>query len=50
MSHARSPTLRDLHAARPHPAPRPRRAWDLILEDPDLAPAPRREVPLTAWA
>ena len=55
MSPIRSPTLRDLHAnrhAQPRaPAPRPTRravnAW--IDEDPDLAPAPRRECPLTVW-
>lgn len=54
MSHTRTPTLRDLHTnARVAPrASRPtRRAYDaLILDDPDLAPPARTEMPLTAWA
>ena len=53
MSEIRAPTLRDLH----HPyAPtiveprrRLRRLMAEILEDPDLAPPPRVEMPLTAW-
>jgi hypothetical protein len=48
-----APTLRDLHLGivptRVLPVSR-RRAYAWIDEDPDLAPAPRREVPLTAWA
>ncbi|MEA3200894.1 MAG: hypothetical protein QOE90_2322 [Thermoplasmata archaeon] len=55
MQATRAPTLRDLHtglfpAAEPA-LPRSRRqkyAW--IDEDPDLAPAPRPEVPLSAWS
>ena len=54
MSPTRSPTLRDLHLNRhvqTRPRPRPSRrtldAW--IAADPDLAPAPRRECPLTVW-
>lgn len=46
-------TLRDLRADLPAfaraPAVRPARRNAWILEDPDLAPAPRQEVPLTAW-
>lgn len=51
MSPPRFPTLRDLHAAptRRTPSRRAHRdAW--IDEDPDLAPPPRSETPLTAWA
>lgn len=50
-----APTLRELHTAGfvdRAPAPRrtatlraPRRFWD----DPDLAPAPRKEAPLSCW-
>lgn len=47
-----TPTLRDLHLGivptRTIPVSR-RRAYAWIDEDPDLAPAPRREVPLTAF-
>lgn len=50
MSQTRA--IRDLRAdlpafGRASPRPARRNAW--ILEDPDLAPAPRQEVPLTAW-
>lgn len=51
MSPPRFPTLRDLHATpnRRAPARRADRdAW--IDDDPDLAPPPRSETPLTAWA
>lgn len=56
MSETRAPTLRDLHlnhhaVAPTRPARMTRRDYDaLILDDPDLAPPPRRELPLTAWA
>jgi hypothetical protein len=47
-----APTLRDLHLGltptRVLPPSR-RRAYAWIDDDPDLAPAPRREVPLTAF-
>ena len=48
-----APTLRDLHygilpARRGVPSRAQRFAW--IDEDPDLAPAPRRETPLDAFA
>lgn len=59
MSETRALTLRELHHL-PHaptihePAPKagivPRsRRYAWIAEDPDLAPAPRAEMPLTAW-
>lgn len=52
MRATRAPTLRDLHqnAARPASKLRARRDDAWIFEDPDLAPAPRHETPLTAWA
>lgn len=57
MQATRAPTLRDLHTGL-YPAPRvvpvrsrSRRAtYAWIDEDPDLAPKPRAEVPLTAWS
>lgn len=49
-----APTLRDLHLGllptRPTGVPSRRQTLAWIDADPDLAPAPRREVPLTAWA
>lgn len=53
MSPTRFPTLRELNvapvrAARPGRRARRDDAW--ILDDPDLAPPPRQETPLTAWA
>lgn len=63
MSHTAPLTLRELHHAHVAPTivdpagPRRRsgahlRRWvrELVEADPDLAPAPRAEVPLTAWA
>jgi hypothetical protein len=46
--------LRDLRADIPFvnreaPKPRAQRKYFWIDEDPDLAPAARRETPLTAW-
>lgn len=61
MSATATLTLRELHHAHvaptivDSPAGAGRRAnfrrWvrEIVEEDPDLAPAPRREVPLTAW-
>lgn len=54
MQAIRAPTLRDLHTGLYTPAapalPKSRRAtYAWIDEDPDLAPKPRAEVPLTAW-
>lgn len=43
-------TLRDLATAPPTRATPTRRQRDAWFEDPDLAPPPRREVPLTAFA
>lgn len=45
--------LHDLRADLPHAhraATRAQRKYFWIDEDPDLAPAPRRETPLTAWS
>ncbi len=56
MSETRALTLRELSHPDAPTIVEPRRARNLrrlmaeILEDPDLAPAPRAEVPLTAWA
>ncbi len=48
-----APTLRDLHLGivptRVVGVPSRRQTYAWIDEDPDLAPAPRREVPLSAW-
>ena len=60
MSATASLTLRDLHHPEAPTIVEPRRGGDArrslrrlvaeLLEDPDLAPPPRAEVPLTAWA
>lgn len=56
MSETRAPTLRELHHPDAPTIVEPRRPRSLrhlmaeILADPDLAPPPRAEMPLTAWA
>lgn len=50
-----SKAIRDLRADMPvvnrvPSKPRAQRKYFWIDEDPDLAPAPRKEMPLTAWA